>query len=101
MNEERLMQVILAPHASEKAARVADQCGQYVFRVAGDATKYEIKGAVQKLFNVDVLSVQTANVKGKRRVFKQVAGKQKSWKKAYVKLKAGQEIDFVSGQAKG
>ena len=97
MNQERLMQVLLAPQISEKATYVADKHEQVIFRVATDATKPEIKAAVELLFKVDVESVQVANVKGKVKRFKGATGRRKGWKKAYVSLKPGQEINFVEG----
>ena len=97
MNQQRLMQVLLAPQVSEKATYVADKNEQVVFRVASDATKPEVKAAVELLFKVGVDSVQIANVKGKQKKFGRFMGSRKSWKKAYVCLKAGQEINFVEG----
>ncbi|HLO65064.1 MAG TPA: 50S ribosomal protein L23 [Azonexus sp.] len=97
MNQERLMQVLLAPQISEKATYVADKYEQVVFRVASDATKPEIKAAVELLFKVEVEAVQVANVKGKVKRFKGATGRRKGWKKAYVSLKPGQEINFVEG----
>lgn len=97
MNQERLMQVLLAPQISEKATYVADKHEQVVFRVASDATKSEIKAAVELLFKVEVEAVQVANVKGKVKRFKGATGRRKGWKKAYVSLKPGQEINFVEG----
>jgi large subunit ribosomal protein L23 len=97
MNQERLMQVLLAPQISEKATYVADKHEQVVFRVATDATKPEIKAAVELLFKVEVEGVQVANVKGKVKRFKGATGRRKGWKKAYVSLKPGQEINFVEG----
>ena len=97
MNQERLMQVLLAPQISEKATYVADKHEQVVFRVASDATKPEIKAAVELLFKVQVEGVQVANVKGKVKRFKGATGRRKGWKKAFVSLKPGQEINFVEG----
>ena len=97
MNPQRLMQVLLAPQVSEKATYVADKYEQVIFRVASDATKPEVKGAVELLFKVSVESVQIANVKGKQKKFGRVMGRRKNWKKAYVCLKPGQEINFVDG----
>jgi large subunit ribosomal protein L23 len=91
------MQVLLAPQISEKATYVADKYEQVVFRVASDATKPEIKAAVELLFKVEVEGVQVANVKGKVKRFKGATGRRKGWKKAYVSLKPGQEINFVEG----
>ena len=97
MNQERLMQVLLAPQISEKATYVADKNEQIIFRVATDATKPEIKAAVELLFKVQVETVQVANVKGKVKRFKGSVGRRKGWKKAFVSLKPGQEINFVEG----
>ena len=95
--EERLMQVLLAPQISEKATYIADKNEQIVFRVATDATKSEIQAAVELLFKVEVKSVQVLNVKGKEKRFKGHVGRRKSWKKAFVCLKPGQEINFAEG----
>jgi large subunit ribosomal protein L23 len=97
MNQQRLMQVLLAPQISEKATYVADKNEQVVFRVASDATKPEVKAAVELLFKVSVESVQIAVVKGKKKKFGRFMGARKNWKKAYVCLKPGQEINFVDG----
>ena len=97
MNQERLMQVLLAPQISEKATYVADKHNQVIFRVASDATKPEIKAAVELLFKVEVGAVQVANVKGKVKRFKGAVGRRKGWKKAYVSLMPGQELNFVEG----
>ncbi len=99
MNQQRLMQVLLAPQVSEKATYVADRNEQVIFRVAPDATKPEVKAAVELLFKVSVESVQIANVKGKKKRFGRYMGSRKDWKKAYVCLKPGQEINFVDGGA--
>ena len=98
-SQERLLQVLLAPQISEKATYIADKNEQVVFRVVSDATKPEIKAAVELLFKVEVDSVQTANVKGKSKRFGRFVGQRKGWKKAFVCLKAGQEINFVDGGA--
>lgn len=92
--QERLFQIILAPVISEKSTMVADQHEQVVFRVVNDATKPEIKAAVEMLFKVQVESVQITNVKPKQKRFGRSTGWRKGWKKAYVALKPGQEIDF-------
>lgn len=98
LNQERLMQVILAPQVSEKSTYVADKNEQVVFRVVGDATKPEIKAAVELMFGVQVDGVQVLNVKGKVKRSGKVMGRRKDWKKAYVALKPGQEINFVAGE---
>ncbi|MCU7842658.1 MAG: 50S ribosomal protein L23 [Candidatus Thiodiazotropha sp. (ex Monitilora ramsayi)] len=97
MNNERLMNVLLSPLVSEKSSVIADANQQYTFRVTTDATKREIAKAVEKLFEVQVDSVQVVNVKGKRKRFGAVQGKRSDWKKAYVRLKPGSEIDFAAG----
>jgi len=99
MNQQRLMQVLLAPQISEKATFIADKHEQVVFRVLPDATKPEVKAAVELMFKVSVESVQIANVKGKQKRFGRFMGSRKNWKKAYVSLKPGQEINFVDGGA--
>jgi len=96
MNQERLLTVLEGPHISEKATIVADGNSQYVFKVATDATKLEIKKAVEAMFSVSVLTVRTLNQKGKTKRTKHGMGKRKSIKKAYVRLAAGQEIDFLN-----
>ncbi|MGL5986083.1 MAG: 50S ribosomal protein L23 [Neisseriaceae bacterium] len=97
-NQERLYQVILAPIVSEKGTFVADKFEQVAFRVASTATKPEIKAAVELLFKVQVDSVQVLNVKGKQKRFGRFNGRRKDWKKAYVCLKPGQQIEFASGE---
>ena len=96
-NQNRLLQVLLAPQVSEKATFVADKNEQVVFRVANDATKPEVKAAVELLFKVEVKSVQIANVKGKEKRFGRYMGRRQGWKKAFVCLKPGQEINFAEG----
>jgi len=99
MNQERLMQVILAPVVSEKSTLVSEKNQQVVFRVATDATKLEIKAAVELLFKVQVLGVSTVNVKGKEKRFGRMTGRRKDWKKAYVSLVPGQELDLAGAAA--
>lgn len=99
MNTERLMQVLLAPVVSEKSTFVGEKSNQVVFKVAQDATKPEIKAAVELLFStkdskVQVTRVSVSNVKGKKKRFGRMMGRRASWKKAYVSLAAGQEINF-------
>lgn len=98
MKEERLLQVILAPVISEKATMLADKREQVIFRVATSATKPEIKAAVELLFKVQVKDVQVTNVKGKSKRFGRFNGKRSDWKKAYVCLKPGQELNFAAGE---
>jgi len=95
MNQERLLKVLLAPHVSEKSALMADNSEQYVFKVAPDATKPEVKAAVESLFDVKVKSVNMINLKGKTKMFKGRAGKRNDTRKAIVRLMPGQEIDFI------
>ena len=100
-NPERLMTVLLAPVVSEKGTFIADKHEQVVFRVAQDATKPEVKAAVELMFGkkdkpIEVMSVQIVNVKGKKKRFGTRAGRRRNWKKAYVCLKAGQEINFAA-----
>lgn len=97
-SQERLMQVLLAPQISEKATYVADKNEQVVFKVTPTATKPEVKAAVELLFKVEVKSVQIANVKGKTKRFGKLTGRRKDWKKAFVCLKPGQEINFAAGE---
>ncbi len=98
MNEERLLKVLLAPHVSEKSNRLTDRYNQVAFKVARDATKPEIKDAVELLFKVKVTGVTVLNVKGKRKRFGALTGRRSDWKKAYVSLEAGHEIDFLTAQ---
>ena len=98
--QERLMQVLLAPVVSEKSTYVADKHDQVIFRVASDATKPEIKAAVELMFKVQVDSVKVTNVHGKEKRFGRFMGRRNHWKKAYVCLKEGQEINFAEGEAK-
>lgn len=98
MNQERIYKVLLGPHISEKTTVVAEEHGQYVFKVATDATKLEIKKAVEQLFEVSVKAVRTAVVKGKTKRTRFGMGKRSDWKKAYVSLEQGQEIDFADAE---
>jgi len=95
MNQERIYKVILGPHISEKATVVADKAGQFVFRVAPDATKPEIKAAVEQLFEVKVRNVQVLNIKGKTKRTARGVGKRNDVRKAYVRLADGHDIDFA------
>ena len=95
MNEERLIKVLLAPIVTEKSAGLADANNQFAFRVLDDASKPEIKAAVEKLFEVEVANVQVTNVKGKQKRFGAIQGHRSGWKKAYVTLKPGHDIDFM------
>jgi len=93
---ERLMNVVLAPVVSEKSTLVADKNRQYVFRVADNATKPQVKAAIELLFKTKVQSVTVLNVKGKEKRFGRFMGRRRNWKKAYVRLAAGQEINFAA-----
>ena len=95
MNDQRLYQVLLAPHVSEKTATAAEMEGRHTFRVSRDATKIEVRKAVEKLFDVSVRSVQIVNVPGKTKRFGSKEGKRSDWKKAIVRLAEGQDIDFM------
>jgi large subunit ribosomal protein L23 len=95
MNQERIYKVLLGPHISEKATVVADKDGQFVFRVAPDATKPEIKAAVEHLFEVKVRNVQVLNIKGKTKRTARGVGKRNDLRKAYVRLADGHDIDFA------
>jgi large subunit ribosomal protein L23 len=94
MNQERVFKVLIAPHISEKAAIVGDTANQHVFKVTADAKKGEIRQAVEELFNVKVASVRTVNVNGKAKRHGSRLGKRSDWKKAYVSLEQGHEIDL-------
>lgn len=97
MNQERIFQVLRGPHVSEKATGMAEGRSQFVFKVATDATKLEIRKAVEALFGVKVASVTTLNVQGKAKRTARGVGKRGDWKKAYVVLQPGQDIDFTGG----
>ncbi|MAW23407.1 MAG: 50S ribosomal protein L23 [Cellvibrionales bacterium TMED47] len=94
MNQERLFKVLLGAHITEKAASASGSATQVAFKVATDASKLEVKKAVEKLFEVKVEGVRVINVKGKTRRTKTGMGKRSDWKKAYVRLAEGQDIDF-------
>ena len=96
MNDAKLYEVIRAPRVSEKTARLQEVSNQYVFEVATDATKADIKVAIEKLFDVKVEAVNVVNVKGKGKAFKNRMGRRGDWRKAYVKLADGQSIDVMA-----
>lgn len=96
MNQERVFKVLVGPHVSEKATVLADGKSQFVFKVATDATKLEIKKAVESLFNVKVAAVNTVNVLGKSKRTARGVGKRNDWKKAIISLQPGQDLDFTS-----
>jgi len=96
MNQERIFQILKTPHISEKSAVLGDNANQAVFQVATDANKAEIKAAVEQLFDVKVANVRTVNMKGKTKRQGVRRGKRSDWKKAYVSLEQGHEIDLAS-----
>lgn len=95
MSQERLMTVLLGPHLSEKSSTVAEAHNQIVFKVRTDATKTQIKRAVEQLFDVQVEGVRVVNQKGKAKRFGKIQGRRSDWKKAYVRLAPGNDIDFL------
>jgi len=95
MNNERLSRILIGPVVSEKSTRVGEQGRQMIFKVQPDASKPEIRKAVEKMFDVKVSAVQVSNVKGKIKRFGQSLGRRSDWKKAYVTLAEGSDIDFV------
>lgn len=95
MNQEKLMNLLLAPRITEKSTLAGEKNRQYVFKVMKNASKPQIRQAVELMFKVEVESVQVSNVKGKRKAFRQAMGKRSDWKKAYVKLKPGFDINFM------
>lgn len=97
IREERLLKVLRAAHVSEKASTAMEKHNTIVLKVAKDATKIEIKAAVHKLFEVTVDNVRTLVVKGKTKRHRQRVGRRSAWKKAYVTLKEGQNLDFIGG----
>ena len=99
MSKDRLYQVLLSPRVTEKTTLVGEQSNQYVFRVVNDASKSEVKGAVELLFDVNVESVRIVNVKGKSKSFRMRPGKRSDWKKAYVRVQEDQVIDFLGGES--
>ncbi len=99
VNEQKIMKVLLEPKVTEKSSMVGELNNQYVFKVTRNATKPEIKKAVELMFDgAEVESVQVANVKGKRKIFKRMPGQRANWKKAYIRLKPGFDIDFMGNE---
>lgn len=96
--QERLMEIILAPLVSEKSSNAAERDHQVVFRVRLDAKKREIKRAVEQLFDVEVDSVSVARMPGKRKRFGLQMGQRSAWKKAYVRLAEGHDIEFLGAE---
>jgi large subunit ribosomal protein L23 len=99
-SEERLLKVLVAPQVSEKSTFVGEKYNQVIFRVLPDATKPEIKAAVELMFKVQVKGVQTVNVRGKEQRFGRSVGRHRNWKKAFVSLQPGQEINFAATEVK-
>jgi large subunit ribosomal protein L23 len=96
--QERLLSLIKAPHVSEKAAIAAQSGSKFVFKVSKDASKPEIKEAVETLFGVQVAAVNTVLVKGKTKMFRGRAGRRSDWKKAYITLADGQSLELMTGE---
>ena len=96
MSQEKILTVLRAPHISEKTARLQELSNQYVFEVSQEATKADVKAAVESLFDVKVADVNLLTVKGKRKTFRFRAGRRGDWRKAYVKLAEGQSIDVMA-----
>jgi len=97
VNQEKILKALIAPHVSEKSATVGDAHNQVVFKVARDATKPEIKKAVETLFNVEVKGVNVVSIKGKQKRFGRRIGRRSDVRKAYVTLMPGHDIDFMAG----
>jgi large subunit ribosomal protein L23 len=95
MNQERLMKILLSPIVSEKSTQIGEQNNQVAFRVLQDATKPEIKAAVELMFKVQVDTVRVLNQKGKAKRYGKTSGRRRDTRKAYVSLAQGQEINFV------
>jgi large subunit ribosomal protein L23 len=98
MNQERIMKVLISPVVSEKSTRLADQNRQFVFKVVKDASKPEVRKAVELMFDVKVDAVQIANVNGKIKRFGGKLGKRADWKKAFVTLAEGHDINFMGAE---
>lgn len=98
MQQEKLYSVLVSPHISEKATRAADKNRQFVFEVAADSNKDTIKKAVEMLFEVKVEHVRVVNVKPKQKRFGAMMGQRKKWKKAYITLQEGHDINFAGNQ---
>ncbi|MDA0788276.1 MAG: 50S ribosomal protein L23 [Proteobacteria bacterium] len=96
MNKERMYNIILGAHISEKATVIAEESNQITFRVAKDATRPEIKEAIETIYSVNVTGVSVINVKGKVKRNVRGVSRKPGWKKAYVRLQTGQDIDFAS-----
>lgn len=99
MKQDELYQVLLSPVVTEKSTLAAEKGGQVVFKVATSATRNNVKAAIEQAFDVEVDSVRVLNVKGKQKRFGRSLGKRNDWKKAYIRLKEGSDIDFAEFQA--
>lgn len=95
ISEERLLKILLSPHISEKSSISIEKFNTVVLKVSNDSTKYEIKCAVKKIFNVEVDSIKTLKVKGKKKRQSNRTVQRSSWKKAYIKVKKGHNLDFI------
>ena len=98
LSNEKLMSVLVGPHLSEKSSRIAERLKQFVFKVRRDADKSDVKRAVEMMFDVQVTAVQVVNCMGKAKRFGRSPGHRQDWKKAYVTLAEGQDIDFLGGE---
>ncbi len=98
LSDERLMTILVGPHLSEKSSRAAEKLKQFVFRIRRDAGKADVKRAVELMFGVKVTAVQVVNVGGKSKRFGRSMGRRQDWKKAYVTLAEGQDIDFLGAE---
>jgi large subunit ribosomal protein L23 len=98
MNQERLLKIIMSPHISEKATVGLEKRNEYTFHVINDATKSEVKDAIEFLFNAKVKTVRIVNVIAKRKMFKGIEGTRKAWKKAYVTLQSDQRLEIMGAQ---
>jgi large subunit ribosomal protein L23 len=95
MNQERMFTVLREPHISEKVSVLGDVANQYAFKVSVDASKNEIREAIETIFKVTVRNVSTVNVKGKVKRTARGLSRKKNWKKAYVTVEQGQELDYM------
>jgi len=98
MKQERFLKIILSPYISEKATIAIEKRNEYLFRVADNASKSEIKDAIEFLFSTKVKSVRVLNVRPKKKLFRGFEGKRKGWKKAYITLQADQKLDIMGAQ---
>jgi len=96
IRHDQLRTVLIAPHVSEKSTLLSQNSGQIAFKVRADSNKKQIKKAVEEMFKVKVSSVKTISVKGKKKRMGMRQGKTKDWKKAYIKLEEGQNLDFMN-----